>query len=1206
MPRPNPCFAQRRYPLLALAALSALAAGCAFPQFRIIATPRHVGVLAGESAEVLIVAEQEECEPADLPCVDVTGRVLEYVLEGVPTGVGYSIDTSLRSPSTPGVVRVRFDAGPEARAGVHTIVLHATLDGRSLGHALVTLRIFSAGGFAFTAPPSAMDASLHTLVLLNDGALWGWGRNGDGQIGVRDRGTPSEPGGVPISTSFQAVSAGVLHTLALDTAGRVWVWGGNGDGELGPFRRESVLPPVFMPGLEGVQAVGVAAGWGWSLALAVDGAVWAWGSNNIGQLGERCEDIFGCQRSDPAPIEGVTGIQAIAAGDSHALALDAAGGVWTWGNNNRDQLGRGGSWAEPRQVPNLPAVFVIAGGRSHSLALEADGTVWAWGGNYSGQLGDGTTADRERPRAVPGLPPIVAIAAGDSHSLALATDGSVWAWGENESGQLGDGTDAGRSAPARIEGLDRVQAIAAGKDHSLAIQCGQVWTWGANEYSQLARGWQDDRLLTPGPAAGIGEIAGCGQLALRVSTIGTGEGSVTAEGADLACEARVLPCTDAFAAVAPGTAVALTASAVAGSTFESWAVDCQGGDPRTTVVMDTSKTCVARFRLNTVESFLLSVVNGGGQVLSSGGGILGPDHIDCGATCATIFPVGTDVLLAAENANGFGFLGWSGDCSGDAAQTTVTMDRRRTCGAEFRPFTLTVASGPNGTVTSDPPGLDCGSACRYTPRAGAVTLTALPDFGYELEAWGGDCAGSGRQATVIMDADKSCTASFRRIPGVFFLNMVVEGQGTATSDPVGIACPPDCTNLYPAGAAVTLTATPQTGRTVLHWLDDCPAPGVPTNQVVMDSDKTCRVVFTDLPGFPVARFTLPPGPPRVGQVVLFDGSASCLLDPVTSACDPAGIRSFAWDFDADGVFEASGGRAAASIAQYAFQAAGDQAVRLRVEGGPTDAADDAVETIPVRDPAGPLHGLAVAKAGDGLGSTVTDPPGLIGCDRSCAGAGPVLLEDGTTLTLAARAEPGSTFAGWSGPSCTSGASSIQVTMTGARNCTATFLRSRFELSVTHNGNGRVTSSPVGIDCGADCSEPYVPGTPVTLTATPDPGFVFSGWTGCDSATAGQCSVTMNADRPVSASFARASSFLLQVLKTGLGTGSVVSVAPPGIDCGADCSESFPAGTLVFLEAAEALGSSFLGWVGCDEAGGRLCSLEMTRDRTVIAEFGPPS
>ena len=160
----------------------------------------------------------------------------------------------------------------------------------------------------------------------------------------------------------------------------------------------------------------------------------------------------------------------------------------------------------------------------------------------------------------------------------------------------------------------------------------------------------------------------------------------------------------------------------------------------------------------------------------------------------------------------------------------------------------------------------------------------------------------------------------------------------------------------------------------------------------------------------------------------------------------------------------------------------------------------------------------------------------------------------------------------------------------------------FTLSVAKagSGSGTVTSSPVGINCGADCSEAYASGTSVTLTASPAAGSTFSGWSGACTGT-GSCVVSMTQARSVTATFATApTTFTLTVAKAGTGLGTVRST-PAGINCGADCSQAYASGTSVTLTATPKASSTFSGWSGpCTGTG--TCVVSMTQARSVTATF----
>ena len=160
------------------------------------------------------------------------------------------------------------------------------------------------------------------------------------------------------------------------------------------------------------------------------------------------------------------------------------------------------------------------------------------------------------------------------------------------------------------------------------------------------------------------------------------------------------------------------------------------------------------------------------------------------------------------------------------------------------------------------------------------------------------------------------------------------------------------------------------------------------------------------------------------------------------------------------------------------------------------------------------HQLTVSKAGSGSGSVTSSPAG-IDCGATCSAS----FAQGTSVTLTATADAGSTFTGWSG-ACT-GTGTCVLTMDTDHSVTATFdvasITHQVSVSKAGSGSGSVTSSPSGIDCGATCSASFAQGTSVTLTATADAGSTFTGWSGACTGT-GTCTVTMDQERAVTATF----------------------------------------------------------------------------------------
>jgi hypothetical protein len=154
------------------------------------------------------------------------------------------------------------------------------------------------------------------------------------------------------------------------------------------------------------------------------------------------------------------------------------------------------------------------------------------------------------------------------------------------------------------------------------------------------------------------------------------------------------------------------------------------------------------------------------------------------------------------------------------------------------------------------------------------------------------------------------------------------------------------------------------------------------------------------------------------------------------------------------------------------------------------------------------------------------------------------------------------------------------------------------------GNGSITSAAPGIDCGTDCIETYTENTQVTLSATPETTSTFTGWSGGGCSGAGNCTVTLAQATDVSAVFTEnTSQYTLTVVNSGDGYGTVLSM-PSGIFCGTDCVETGDSGTTLTLRAVPSSDSKFEGWSGGGCSGTGDCTLTLTQDTIVTAEFSP--
>jgi alpha-tubulin suppressor-like RCC1 family protein len=361
---------------------------------------------------------------------------------------------------------------------------------------------------AFSAPAGAENGLIaaggyHTCALAANGTVRCWGDNSSAELGVgtiTQRLAPVQVAG--LGGGIQAVAAKGAYTCALTSMGAVRCWGDNSHGQLGDGTTIQRRTPVTVTGLgSGVRAI--AAANLHTCALTAAGAVLCWGDNRYGQLG----DGTTTQRLTPVAVAGLgSGVNAIAAGGDHACAVTTAGAVFCWGDNIAGQLGDG--TRAQRDTPVLVSglgsgVQAIALGYYHSCALSTGGAVSCWGYNAVGALGDGSTGDANHDRLTPvpvtGLGSGVhGIAAGYEHTCATTAAGAVLCWGWNVRGQLGDNTTTNRLTPVPVAGLSSgVQALAGGVYHTCALAtAGAVYCWGANNAMQLGDGTTTDR-LTP-------------------------------------------------------------------------------------------------------------------------------------------------------------------------------------------------------------------------------------------------------------------------------------------------------------------------------------------------------------------------------------------------------------------------------------------------------------------------------------------------------------------------------------------------------------------------------------------------------------------------------------------------------------------------------------------------------------------------------------
>jgi len=375
----------------------------------------------------------------------------------------------------------------------------------------------------------AVNGHHSAYALDSAGHLWAWGDNAHAQLGLghgdlANRSTPTQVRFPAALGAASIVSVATVHNdfgpvYALDSAGHLWTWGGNGYAQLayGPTKgRSTPARAPFPMTLGNASIVRVKVddddnGFLSIYALDSAGHLWAWGDNEVGQLGNgsKSGSLTPAQVQFPAALGGasIVSMATGSAGNGYVYALDSAGHLWAWGNNGYGQLGQGP--AMPRHTPvriQFPApwwrrppsiVRVVATRNSDgaAYAIDSAGHLWAWGGNKYGQLGNGLLKDRPTPVRVQfpsalGGASIIRVEADRYAAYAVDSAGHLWAWGNNRYGQLGNGLLANSFNPPALvqipvaQGAAPIVSMAAMSTDARSASAyaldngGHLWAWG--------------------------------------------------------------------------------------------------------------------------------------------------------------------------------------------------------------------------------------------------------------------------------------------------------------------------------------------------------------------------------------------------------------------------------------------------------------------------------------------------------------------------------------------------------------------------------------------------------------------------------------------------------------------------------------------------------------------------------------------------------
>jgi alpha-tubulin suppressor-like RCC1 family protein len=275
----------------------------------------------------------------------------------------------------------------------------------------------------------------HAVALKNNGDVLTWGENVGCQLGRAAGNRSATPG--QVLRNIKEIAAASAHTLALDVDGKVYAWGSEAQalGNNDDFERCEGPEPV--ESLKDKTIAHIATGIDFSLAVTTSGDLYCTGASEQGQ----CPAVKGGTRAFTlVPYPELQGkVAAVRAGGFHALVQTTDGRLYAFGRARDGQLGNGKTTSVFGPVLEMTNVVSFAAGTWHSAAVRADGSVWAWGSNGRSELCDGTTVNKASPQKVtlPGDAKATQVAAGGNSTLVRTADGGLYACGDNQFSSLG-------------------------------------------------------------------------------------------------------------------------------------------------------------------------------------------------------------------------------------------------------------------------------------------------------------------------------------------------------------------------------------------------------------------------------------------------------------------------------------------------------------------------------------------------------------------------------------------------------------------------------------------------------------------------------------------------------------------------------------------------------------------------------------------------
>lgn len=351
--------------------------------------------------------------------------------------------------------------------------------------ALGAFNTISTGAQAWAVMASRWD---YSCGIKQDGSLWCWGGNGNGQIGNNSTVTQVTPLHIETAHTWKHVATGRFHTCAVRSDDTLWCWGSNLAGRTGlNTTTGNTLVPTQISG--GGSWKMTSLGHDHSCGIKTDNTLWCWGTNQFGRTGL---NTTSGNTLVPTQVSGGGSWKSVSLGYQVTCAIKSDDTLNCWGNNQYGATALNtttGNTLVPTQVSGAGSWKIISvglsNGSNHSgCAIKSDDTVWCWGSNSYGNLGDGSTTQRIVPTAISGGGSWRLIEAGNMHTCGIKSDDTAWCWGYNSEGQLNDGTTTQRTSPTAVISGGVWKALYTGFANTCGIRSdNQIYCWGSNTNS---------------------------------------------------------------------------------------------------------------------------------------------------------------------------------------------------------------------------------------------------------------------------------------------------------------------------------------------------------------------------------------------------------------------------------------------------------------------------------------------------------------------------------------------------------------------------------------------------------------------------------------------------------------------------------------------------------------------------------------------------